>query len=605
MLALTLVAAAPNAGADDPAWHQLVGLLQYLSTDYPDAVAGHDEKELEEQLGFATEAVDVAKQLGANEELPGLEQVRARIAEAKDPAGVSRDCAALAAAIIERHGLTQVPRAVPDLAHGEVLFRTNCAVCHGEKGDGVSELAKTMEPRPASFVDPARLATLTPYRAYNTVTFGVSGTPMPAFPSLSDAERWDLAFFVLTLAQPTCDHPAAPASLKDLSSHTNEQLAAAHGAAEVPCLRRRLSAPTDAAQWLTLTRAGVVQARDAWAAGRHGEAKALLVDADLRGLEPVEPVLRTRHPRYATLVEQAFVHAREVAQSGGDFPAATQTLLELLAAPPADGAGGGAAFWTVLLEALLIVLREGFEAVVVVGALLAVLKKMNASAQARLVHVGWVSALVTGAAVYAFGRAVLAGANREWMETLVSLGAVGLLLYAALWLNRRAVVSQTMGQLRGQMQAALVQGGGVGLFVVAYSSVLRESVETAIFLQGLGAESAQATVAGAVGGLLVLAVLWGGIRAAGFALPMQTMFKASTVVLCLTAVSLLGKGVHGLQELGVLQLSPVRGPSLEVLGLFPDGYSLSAQAVLLAALLVWWRASQKPRRAGSIAAATK
>ncbi len=66
-----------------------------------------------------------------------------------------------------------------------------------------------------------------------------------------------------------------------------------------------------------------------------------------------------------------------------------------------------------------------------------------------------------------------------------------MLLYSALWLNARAHISQFMGELRQKMQGALGRGSRVGLFVISFSAVLRESVETAVFLQGLALDSVE------------------------------------------------------------------------------------------------------------------
>ena len=75
------------------------------------------------------------------------------------------------------------------------------------------------------------------------------------------------------------------------------------------------------------------------------------------------------------------------------------------------------------------------------------------------------------------------------MEGTSALFAVAMLVYAALWLNARANMSKFMGELRGRMQGALGRGSALGLFVIAFTAMLRESVETAIFLEGLSIDS--------------------------------------------------------------------------------------------------------------------
>jgi high-affinity iron transporter len=84
------------------------------------------------------------------------------------------------------------------------------------------------------------MTTLTPYRAFNTSTFGVKGTAMVAFPQLSEEERWALGFFVFTFRQPACDHVPPLATLQELAQSTDGELAAKYGEKEVACLRRQL-----------------------------------------------------------------------------------------------------------------------------------------------------------------------------------------------------------------------------------------------------------------------------------------------------------------------------------------------------------------------------
>jgi len=95
--------------------------------------------------------------------------------------------------------------------------------------------------------------------------------------------------------------------------------------------------------------------------------------------------------------------------------------------------------------------------------------------------------------------------------------------------------------------------------------------------------------------VLVLAVDRLGLR-----LPMRTLFDVSTVVLLVTAVVLLGKGVHALQEVGVLPLHPVRFVEIELLGVFPDAMSLLPQAALAVAPFVWWFGRRSTRTTPSV-----
>ncbi len=583
LLAMPLTSRAANEGAasNGGTWHQLVGILQYLQADYPNAVESKSESELTEQRSFIAEAMDTAGQLGpaAQGFMPRLQEVKARVDKGEDPEGVSRDCGELVEDLVLAGGLARSPRQPPSLERGEALFQVACAACHGADGRGQVLIARTMEPKPANFQDPELMAGLTPYKAFNTISFGVPGTPMPGFPTLSEDQRWSLAFFVFTLRQPPCEGPSPRASLERLATATDPQLATEYGEKNLACLRRKMP-DADEERSLLVARTHVEEALKKGASGDAMGARAALLEAYLNGVEPVELKLRSRNPRLVERLEHAFLQARLAAEHGSPHLQDEGRELLTLLDEARRGSGGGADLVSVLWLTFLILLREGFEATVIVLALLAALRKMQAMHHVRVVHAGWISALVVGALAYVFGRQVLAGANRELLEGITALVAVGMLVYAALWLNARANMSRFMGELRQKMQGALGNGSTLGLFVIAFTAVLRESVETAVFLQGLALDSAAGVAWGSLAGVVALVGLVFFVNRVGYRLPMKTLFNASTVLLVLTAVILMGKGVHALQEVALLPLAPIPFFRSDLLGLFPDAVSLVPQLLL-------------------------
>lgn len=588
---LAVLLCASAALADDARWHRVVGLLEYLEGDYANALATGDQAELEEQRGFADEVIKQLEAGGAEASayVERAKAIQTVIVEGKPAADVTPLCGALAKAISKDKQLVQAPKRAPSLEEGKKQYEAVCATCHGVTGAADTEVAKALEPPPANFLDAERMATLTPYKVFNTTSFGIPGTGMAAFDSLPEDTRWAQAFHIFTLRQPPCDHVPPRVPVEELATSTDVQLAAKYGENEVACLRRVM--PKEDGSSLSIAQQLLDDALKLYAKGDTNGARQAIVDAYLNGLEPVEPALRARDERLVGQLEQAFTRARLAAQSGEHFEASVLEVKVLLtkAQQGTDASG----FWAVFVAALLILLREGFEAVVVVGALLAVLKKMQATQLARVVHAGWISSLFFGAAAFVFAHQFFAGANREWLETIVALVAVALLLYAALWLNARANISKHMTEVRGEMTQALASGSTASLFFIAFSSVGRESLETALFLQGLAADSFDGAVWGAVAGLVALLGLIVMVRTVGFKLPMQTLFKVSTIALVVTAVMLLGKGVHGLQEVGVLPIRPVPFIRVDALGLFPDLWSLLAQLVLACGAWVFARNEKK------------
>lgn len=586
LLSLLLVAPrvlAAEAEAEGHTWHRLVGILQYLQADYPAAVESKSEFELTEQRSFMAEATDAARELGRPGEafLGRLKAIQARVDKGQDPEGVSRDCGALVEDLVLAGGLARSPRSPPDLKKGEALYQQNCAACHGPDGRAQVQIAQTMNPHPASFHDAEVMAGVTPYKAYNTIGFGVPGTPMPGYPTLTEEERWTVAFYLFTLRQPACEGSVPRVSLEKLANTTDPQLVQEFGAEHLACLRRKLP-DVDEERGLLVARENVQRALELGAQGNSLGARNALVDAYLNGIEPLEAVLSARDPELVRKLEQGFLTARLAAENKSPrFADEGRALLSLLD-EARRGSGDTASFISVIWLTAMILLREGFEATIIIAALLAMLRKMQEPRYARVVHLGWTSALVVGAIIFLFARHILGGANRELLEGLAGLVAVAMLLYAALWLNARSNMSKFMGELRDKMKGALGRGSMAGLFAISFTSALRESVETAIFLQGLTLDSATGVAWGCAAGAVALTVLVLFVNRVGYKLPMKTLFKASTVLLVVTAIVLLGKAIHALQEVAWVPLRPVRFITIDLLGIYPDALSLLPQALLTA-----------------------
>jgi high-affinity iron transporter len=585
---LTAGAADESASSDGRAWHRLVGILQYLQADYPAAIESQSEFEMAEQRSFIAEAMEAAQELGpgAKAFVPKIQAVKARVDEGKDPEGVSRDCGALVEELVVAGGLARSPRRPPELARGEQLFKVSCAACHGADGRGQVHIAEKMEPRPANFHDPDIMAGLTPYKAFNTTSFGVPGTAMPGFPTLTEDERWSLAFYLFTLRQPPCEGSAPSMSLERLATATDLELVAEHGEKNLACLRQKLP-DADEERMLLTARTHVEEALSKAASGDNLGARNALLEAYLNGMEPAEVKLRARDPQLVTRLEEKFLLARLAAERGSPTLQDEGRELLTLLDQARRGSGTAADMLSVFWLTLLILLREGFEATVIVAALLAALRKMQAMQHVKVVHAGWVSALVVGALAFLFGQRLLAGANRELLEGWAALAAVVMLVYAALWLNARSNMSRFMGELRQKMQGALGSGSTLGLFAIAFTAVLRESFETAVFLQGLALDSAQGVAWGVAAGAVALTALVLFVNRVGYKLPMKTLFNASTVVLVATAVMLLGKGLHAFQEVALLPLMPIPLFTVEFLGIYPDAISFLPQLLLAVAPLAF------------------
>lgn len=224
-----------------------------------------------------------------------------------------------------------------------------------------------------------------------------------------------------------------------------------------------------------------------------------------------------------------------------------------------------------MLYSLLITFREGLEAALILGIVLAYLRRAAPGSSVRPVWLGagLAGGLSLGAAVVLELLALeLPGRWQEFIEGAAMLLAVGVLTWMLAWMRRQ---SATIGrELRARVDAALDAGSGLALGLLAFTAVGREGLETALFLFGgtSRADSAALYWSGAILGLLLAAaagvLLYRGSRA----IPLRAFFNSSSVLLIILAA---GMVPNALKELREADLMVNLGPRLwDTYNLLPD-----------------------------------
>ncbi|MDR1426201.1 MAG: FTR1 family protein, partial [Bifidobacteriaceae bacterium] len=149
--------------------------------------------------------------------------------------------------------------------------------------------------------------------------------------------------------------------------------------------------------------------------------------------------------------------------------------------------GDSSSPWAALGGSLLIILREGLEAILVVAAIVAYLVKSSNRDKLRTVYAGVGIALLAsvGLAIAINALTNLAGANQEIIEGITVLLAVAMLVWVSNWIASKADSTAWTGYIRSQTDASLSRGSSVSLAVVAFLAVFREGAETILFYQAL------------------------------------------------------------------------------------------------------------------------
>ncbi len=211
--------------------------------------------------------------------------------------------------------------------------------------------------------------------------------------------------------------------------------------------------------------------------------------------------------------------------------------------------------------AFLITLREGLEAALIVAIVMAYLRQLDRTKEFSRVFLGVIAgvgvSLAAGTAVYlAVGE--LEGRAEQLTEGIIALVAAGVLTWMIFWMRQQA---RTLGgELRQQVDGALATGTVFGLTSIVFIGVVREGLETALFLLAVVFDSGTFNTAiGAFSGLTVSIILGYGIYRGGQHINLRLFFQVTGGMIIVVAAGLIAKGVHELQEAGVLETlhSPV------------------------------------------------
>lgn len=362
--------------------------------------------------------------------------------------------------------------------------------------------------------------------------------------------------------------------------------------------------------------AGLGDARAALDAGDRRKALALVEAAYLNDFEPLEARLPGS---VAGSVERA-IHIGlrpALAQSDDGRAKAAFDVVEgeLLRADAALRAGGS--FWFGVVNAFAIIVREGLEAVLLVGALLAYLgASRSSSSHRRQIYAGVGIGVVATFLTWLVARTLvpIGGAGRELVEGVTGLFAVGVLLYVSNWLAQKTYIHDWKAFLRDRVDAAASAGSALAMAGLAFAAVYREGFETVLFYQALLFDAGPtAVLAGFLPGLLLIVGLGVGIIRLGIRLPLRKVFTVTNTILLYLAFVFLGKGLYNLQEAGLFAPHPVAwfpdsGVLRQLLGLYPVLESLLAQVAFLglvaATYVVYRRAARRAAAAREAATLT-
>jgi high-affinity iron transporter len=240
-----------------------------------------------------------------------------------------------------------------------------------------------------------------------------------------------------------------------------------------------------------------------------------------------------------------------------------------------------------IFDATIILLREGLEALLVVVALLAFLKKSGNDTKQSWVWSGAIAGLaasiVLGLGIQLLFSSAINSSNRELLEGTVGLVAAVMLIYVSYWMHNKSSAVAWNRYIKQRSTAALAKGSLVGLAALSFLAIFREGAETVLFFLGMGSGiSAGDLFLGLAIGAILLGILGFLLVVVGVRIPMGPFFRIASILVFYLCFKFVGTGVHALQVGGIIPSTTATYlPENGFFGLFPTWETTLAQVALL------------------------
>lgn len=536
--------------------------------------------------------------------------------------------------ILAGTSLKEFPALAPSLDNGRKVFEQNCAVCHGIKGFGDGPAASNLEPKPANFHDKDFIRDTSPYAFYRVIKNGVTGTAMPSWEyNLSQQEKWDVIKYVRNFLQ---DEKSAKKGEEnynrlfvnnndpELQKMTNITFSADKSNLDMIRLLKSkdnfsglneedlssvvnyirnektiyktntvlkiLSKKEHLAQTINEIKNILSVSREKYRENKTKEAVDNAI-ASYLAFEPIEIELGAKDKELARKLELDFNSLKGFYSSQSNKDKVDSLIKEIgeglektVSAFSTENDG-----FALLLQSMFLIMREGFEAIIIIMALITFIKK--ASPESKLVNnvyygagLGVLASIITAFIL----ESVLKNSNfsKEFLEGITVLTAAAILFYVSHWLISKTQANQWQFFIRSTLNSALSNKNQIAIVSVGFLSVYREGFELILFYKALYTISTSGNMIslGLISGFIGLAIISVLFYKFSVKIPIKEFFLVTGLLLYYMVFSFVGKGLHELQEGNLLSITGINHiPEIDMIGLYPTLETTLAQFVVLVA----------------------
>jgi high-affinity iron transporter len=498
-----------------------------------------------------------------------LKKLGTNLKEKIDPREVKISVSTIQSQILKELGieLRKTPSRAINIQNGRNIFKSNCAQCHGLTGSGDGPLASKLDPAPAVLSDPELTGNehSTAYENFQVISVGIANTSMVAWSEfLPEEDLWDVTYFIRTFSNENVELPIVVTTANP-------------------------SQTSDSIQQMV---AGVIRALDKsikiFKAGDLEQSAELAFDAYLN-YEGIETGLVTKNKDLGLRLESSFGRLRAEIKRGADLNHVekinqniqndlkqAQTILQQKVG-----------FTGLFIQSFSIIVREGFEAILIVAALIAFLIKSKNKDKVKTIYQGVIIGIGASFLTAYILHEVLdiSMARQELLEGWIMLVSVAVLFWVSYWLITKIETQKWQSYITTKMTQAITTGNIFALGMVAFFAVYREGFETVLFYKALYLYAGNVNsgiIPGFVAGCIFLVFIFYLINKVGIQIPIKWFFGVTSLLLYFMAFTFMGKGLHELQMGEALSLTPAYfSPEISWLGMYPTWETFIGQSLLL------------------------
>lgn len=245
------------------------------------------------------------------------------------------------------------------------------------------------------------------------------------------------------------------------------------------------------------------------------------------------------------------------------------------------------------LSSLFIIVREGFEAILIISALIAYLRKTDNNDKVKIVGLGAIAAILLSiiTAILFLKIYTQSGSSKEILEGITMLIAAAVLFYVSYWLTSKAEAAKWMAYIQNQVVRSIGKGSIFTLGLASFIVVYREGAETILFYSALfsnvGQGSSLSIWSGFAVGCLILLAIYYAFKYGAAKIPIRPFFTITSAILYYMAFVFAGNGIVELQIGGLIRATPINWmPRLVFLGIHPTMESVALQSIILMAAAI-------------------